>query len=94
MQELVQKFKNIEITTDFLKMLVVSAIVASLFLSYLYFAGIPSTRARNIHNEGVRLYEQKHYEEASMKFKESLEIWYTSETQDFFDKAKEKAQTN
>lgn len=87
MSEFKAKIKNLIEAEgkELVKMLIVSAVVTLAFLIYLYFAGIPMTKARNIYNEGVEYYERGEKKQALQKFEEAQRIWKTDATEEYID---------
>ncbi|MCA9383071.1 hypothetical protein KC909_01780 [Candidatus Dojkabacteria bacterium] len=83
MDKYLSLLKDASKNKDFFLAVFVSLLVFTAFMTYVLFIGAPATKARNIHNEGVRLYDKGNYEAAEEKFEESLEIFHTEETESY-----------
>lgn len=65
---------------DLWRMLAVAAVVAVLMSGYLLTIGIPKTKARNLHNQGLAYMQSEEYTEAKAKFQAAQEVWYTEDS--------------
>jgi hypothetical protein len=73
---------------DILKAVIVLVIVSATYLAYLYFVGIPMTKAKNFYNTGYLNYTDNNFDKAKIALQSSLDIFYTEEAYDLLQKIK------
>lgn len=62
-------------TKELLLSLAISLLIALLFGSFMYFVGIPKTKARNEYNKAVIDLQRGNEESAMQHLEEALEYW-------------------
>lgn len=67
-------------------MFLVSLIVILLFGGYLFVAGIPMTKSRNLFNEGLEFYNNRMFDKARTRFEQAQKMWYSKEAQSYLEK--------
>lgn len=77
---------------DILLAIVVLVVVSLGYLSYLYFVGVPMTRAKNYYNLALLAYEEKNYEKAKNAINNSLRYGQNQETHTLETKIQEALQ--
>ena len=87
MKEKIKKYIQQE-KTDILKAFVVLVLVSASYLAYLYFVGIPMTRAKNYFNTGYLYYQAQDYQKAKDALNNSLHYFYTQEASNLLQKIK------
>ena len=83
-----EKIKNYikQEKNDILKAFLVLIIVSGSYLGYLYFVGIPMTRAKNYFNLGYLNYQDRNFQEAKVALTTSLKYFYSQEASDLLRK--------
>ena len=71
---------------DILKAFIVLVVVSASYLAYLYFVGIPMTRAKNYFNTGYLYYQEQNYQKAKDALDNSLHYFYSQEAYDLLQK--------
>lgn len=61
-------------------------IIAGIYLGYLYFIGIPMTKAKNYYNHAYLNYIDGNYEKSRNALNNSLNLFYTNEAQELLKK--------
>ena len=69
-----------------LKALAVLIFITASYFAYLFFVGIPMTKAKNFFNLGYLNYQEREYQMAKNALTTSLEIFYTQEAYDLLQK--------
>lgn len=71
---------------EILQAFIVMVIVASVYLAYLYFVGIPMTKAKNYYNQAYLNFTEGNYEKSRNALNNSLSFFYTQEAKDLLNK--------
>jgi len=71
---------------EILKAFIVMILVAGVYLGYLYFIGIPMTKAKNYYNQAYLNYMDGNYDKCRNALNNSLSFFYTSEAQELLNK--------
>ena len=71
---------------DILYAIIVMVLVSLAYLGYLYFIGVPMTRAKNYYNQALLLYGERNYDMAREAITNSLHYFTTQETLDLQQK--------
>lgn len=76
MMEILKRLKALPIwIKGLIKASLLSITLASLFLSYLYFIGIPKTNARNLYNQAETALSLGNIDKAYMLLRQAVNAW-------------------
>lgn len=70
---------------DFWLMVLVSVLLTIVASLYLALIGIPKTQAKNLTNQGIRMYQQGDLSGAKQKFEQAQQIWQTNESEQYLE---------
>ena len=87
MGEKIKKYIRKE-KADIFSAFVVLLVVTTSYLGYLYYIGIPMTKAKNFYNTGYLYYQEHNNEKAKDALYTSLDAYYTPEAYDLLQKIK------
>ena len=81
MGEKIKKYFKKE-KTDIFAAFIVLFTVSTSYIGYLYYIGIPMTKAKNYYNSGYLYYQENNYDKAKEALFTSLDAYYTPEAYD------------